>query len=113
MSPKTARAYTESSMHRFVDPRTKEKIRFMEKNDATELIPPNQLQKIFGGEIDFEYVRPARISRHSLSTSLSSLTCLCPHRTTQPTLRRSMICAWNASEPTKSDGVNTEMANVA
>ncbi|GAA5961025.1 hypothetical protein JCM3765_006506 [Sporobolomyces pararoseus] len=40
----------------FVDPVTKEKIRFLEgKADATSLIPPAQLQKIFGGEINFEY----------------------------------------------------------
>ncbi|KAK4051807.1 Phosphatidylinositol transfer protein (PITP) [Microbotryomycetes sp. JL201] len=39
----------------FVDPRTKEKIRFLEKPDATDLIPPHQLQKMFGGEIDFQY----------------------------------------------------------
>ncbi|ORY79359.1 CRAL-TRIO domain-containing protein [Leucosporidium creatinivorum] len=39
----------------FVDPRTKEKIRFLEKPDATSLIPPSQLQKQFGGDIDFQY----------------------------------------------------------
>ncbi|TKA57499.1 hypothetical protein B0A53_00730 [Rhodotorula sp. CCFEE 5036] len=39
----------------FVDPVTKEKIRFLEKPDATSLIPANQLQKIFGGEINLEY----------------------------------------------------------
>lgn len=41
----------------FVDPRTKEKIRFLEKSDATSLIPPSQLQKQFGGDIDLQYVR--------------------------------------------------------
>lgn len=30
-------------------------IRFLEKPDATSLIPANQLQKIFGGEINLEY----------------------------------------------------------
>lgn len=40
----------------FVDPVTKEKIRFLEgKADATSLIPPEQLQKIFGGQVNFEY----------------------------------------------------------
>ncbi|GAA5836098.1 hypothetical protein JCM9279_002192 [Rhodotorula babjevae] len=39
----------------FVDPITKEKIRFLEKPDATSLIPPQQLQKIFGGDVNLEY----------------------------------------------------------
>ncbi|KAM0788431.1 hypothetical protein ACM66B_001566 [Microbotryomycetes sp. NB124-2] len=39
----------------FVDPRTKEKIRFLEKPDATDLIPAHQLQKQFGGDVDFQY----------------------------------------------------------
>ncbi|GAA5976753.1 hypothetical protein JCM10908_005620 [Rhodotorula pacifica] len=39
----------------FVDPVTKEKIRFLDKPDATSLIPANQLQKIFGGDINLEY----------------------------------------------------------
>ncbi|GAA6058626.1 hypothetical protein JCM10212_004037 [Sporobolomyces blumeae] len=39
----------------FVDPVTKEKIRFLEKADATALIPPSQLQTIFGGAVNFEY----------------------------------------------------------
>ncbi|GAA6004749.1 CRAL-TRIO domain-containing protein [Rhodotorula paludigena] len=39
----------------FVDPITKEKIRFLDKPDATALIPPSQLQKIFGGDINLEY----------------------------------------------------------
>lgn len=30
-------------------------IRFLDKPDATSLIPANQLQKIFGGEINLEY----------------------------------------------------------
>ncbi|BGP23339.1 Phosphatidylinositol transfer protein (PITP) [Rhodotorula toruloides] len=39
----------------FVDPVTKEKIRFLDKADATSLIPASQLQKIFGGDINMEY----------------------------------------------------------
>ncbi|KAK4058441.1 Phosphatidylinositol transfer protein (PITP) [Microbotryomycetes sp. JL221] len=39
----------------FVDPRTKEKIRFLDKPDATDLIPAHQLQKQFGGDVDFQY----------------------------------------------------------
>ncbi|BGO90150.1 hypothetical protein NBRC10512_002543 [Rhodotorula toruloides] len=39
----------------FVDPVTKEKIRFLDKADATALIPASQLQKIFGGDINMEY----------------------------------------------------------
>ncbi|GAA6055475.1 hypothetical protein JCM3770_002846 [Rhodotorula araucariae] len=39
----------------FVDPITKEKIRFLDKADATALIPPQQLQKIFGGDVNLVY----------------------------------------------------------
>ncbi|BGP38633.1 Phosphatidylinositol transfer protein (PITP) [Rhodotorula kratochvilovae] len=39
----------------FVDPITKEKIRFLDKADATALIPPQQLQKIFGGDVNLAY----------------------------------------------------------
>ncbi|GAA5976469.1 hypothetical protein JCM5350_001700 [Sporobolomyces pararoseus] len=56
----------------FVDPVTKEKIRFLEgKADATSLIPPSQLQKIFGGQINFEYDH---------STYFPALTKLCFER---------------------------------
>ncbi|SCV74158.1 BQ2448_6590 [Microbotryum intermedium] len=39
----------------FVDPRTKDKIRFLSNADATDLIPPSQLQNMFGGEVNLEY----------------------------------------------------------
>ncbi|GAA6002228.1 hypothetical protein JCM10207_003136 [Rhodosporidiobolus poonsookiae] len=39
----------------FVDPVTKEKIRFLEKPDATALIPASQLQTIFGGSVNMDY----------------------------------------------------------
>ncbi|GAA5954211.1 hypothetical protein JCM21900_006963 [Sporobolomyces salmonicolor] len=39
----------------FVDPITKEKIRFLDKPDATSLIPSQQLQTIFGGDINLQY----------------------------------------------------------
>ncbi|GAA5884608.1 hypothetical protein JCM6882_005320 [Rhodosporidiobolus microsporus] len=39
----------------FVDPVTKDKIRFLDKPDATSLIPPSQLQTIFGGDVNMEY----------------------------------------------------------
>ncbi|GAA5821281.1 hypothetical protein JCM11251_004551 [Rhodosporidiobolus azoricus] len=39
----------------FVDPVTKEKIRFLDKPDATSLIPPSQLQTIFGGNVNMAY----------------------------------------------------------
>ena len=42
----------------FVDPVTKDKIRFLDgKANATDLIPASQLQALFGGEVDFQYVR--------------------------------------------------------
>ncbi|GAA5843316.1 hypothetical protein JCM5353_005272 [Sporobolomyces roseus] len=56
----------------FVDPVTKEKIRFLEGTpDATSLIPPSQLQKIFGGTVDFQYDH---------STYFPALTKLCMER---------------------------------
>ncbi|SCZ99006.1 BZ3500_MvSof-1268-A1-R1_Chr3-1g05760 [Microbotryum saponariae] len=39
----------------FVDPRTKDKIRFLSDADATDLIPASQLQNMFGGEVNLEY----------------------------------------------------------
>ncbi|KAL8286365.1 hypothetical protein RQP46_004382 [Phenoliferia psychrophenolica] len=40
----------------FVDPVTKDKIRFLDgKANATDLIPASQLQALFGGEVDFQY----------------------------------------------------------
>ncbi|KAI5481682.1 CRAL/TRIO domain-containing protein [Pseudohyphozyma bogoriensis] len=39
----------------FVDPVTKDKIRFLNSSDATELVPKSQLQSMFGGDINFEY----------------------------------------------------------
>ncbi|KAM0754643.1 CRAL/TRIO domain-containing protein [Meredithblackwellia eburnea MCA 4105] len=40
----------------FVDPVTKDKIRFISgEANATELVPASQLQKIFGGDVNFEY----------------------------------------------------------
>jgi hypothetical protein len=41
----------------FIDPATKDKIRFLPSPDATGLVPPSQLQSLFGGSIDFQYVR--------------------------------------------------------
>lgn len=39
----------------FVDPATKEKIRFVDNANATDLVPPGQLQAMFGGDVQFEY----------------------------------------------------------
>ncbi|GAA5938402.1 CRAL-TRIO domain-containing protein [Sporobolomyces koalae] len=56
----------------FVDPVTKEKIRFIEGTaDATSLIPAEQLQRIFGGSVNFEYDH---------STYFPALTKLCFER---------------------------------
>ncbi|GAA5855526.1 hypothetical protein JCM8547_007872 [Rhodosporidiobolus lusitaniae] len=55
----------------FVDPITKEKIRFLDKPDATTLIPPSQLQTIFGGSINMAYDH---------ATYFPALTKLCAER---------------------------------
>ncbi|GAA6038889.1 hypothetical protein JCM8097_000556 [Rhodosporidiobolus ruineniae] len=55
----------------FVDPVTKEKIRFLDKADATSLIPPNQLQAIFGGNVNMAYDH---------ATYFPALTKLCEER---------------------------------
>ncbi|BGP14593.1 hypothetical protein JCM10213_001941 [Rhodosporidiobolus nylandii] len=55
----------------FVDPITKEKIRFLDKPDATSLIPPSQLQTIFGGNVNMTYDH---------ATYFPALTQLCAER---------------------------------
>mgnify|MGYP001593419801 CR=1 FL=1 len=40
---------------------TKDKIRFLDGNaNAKDLVPASQLQLLFGGDVDFVYVRPSR-----------------------------------------------------
>ena len=61
LAPPSAPTLTPEFPHQiigpFIDPATKDKIRFLPSPDATGLVPPSQLQSLFGGSIDFQYVR--------------------------------------------------------
>ena len=39
----------------FIDPITREKVKFLNGGDATAFVPPSQLQSMFDGEVDFQY----------------------------------------------------------